>query len=55
MKAMSVQYVDEKGLLYIGELAAQLADIEGLTAHKLAVDLRLKTLKNTVEITCLRS
>lgn len=55
MKAMSVQYVDEKGLLSIGELAAQLADIEGLTAHKLAVDLRLKTLKNTVEITCLRS
>lgn len=55
MKAMSVQYVDEKGLLAIGGLAAQLADIEGLTAHKLAVDLRLKALENTAEATCLRS
>lgn len=55
MKAMSVQYVDEKGLLAIGDLATQLADIEGLTAHKLAVDLRLKALGNTAEATCLRS
>ena len=55
MKAMSVQYVDEKGLLAIGDLAAQLADIEGLTAHKLAVDLRLKALENKAEATCLRS
>ncbi|WP_440616960.1 histidinol dehydrogenase [Cysteiniphilum sp. 6C5] len=55
MKAMSVQYVDEKGLLSIGDLAVQLADIEGLTAHKLAVDLRLKALENTAGETCLRN
>ena len=55
MKAMSVQYVDEKGLLAIGDLAMKLADIEGLTAHKLAVDLRLKALEDTTEATCLRS
>ncbi|WP_119342714.1 histidinol dehydrogenase [Facilibium subflavum] len=51
MKATSVQYVTKAGLSEIGNLAATLAQIEGLGAHKLAVDLRLEYAK---EALCLK-
>ncbi len=46
MKSISVQYVTKEGLTAIGDLAMQIAQIEGLSAHKLAVEVRRNTIKD---------
>lgn len=45
MKYISVQRVTDKGLQVLGETAMMLAEAEGLTAHKEAVNIRLKALR----------
>jgi len=42
MKYISVQEVSQQGLKALGPAAMQLADIEGLTAHKKAIESRLE-------------
>lgn len=41
-REMSIQYVSKQGLNKLGSYAMQLAEIEGLDAHKRAVELRLE-------------
>jgi histidinol dehydrogenase len=41
MRQMTVQEVSVEGLRRVGPIARELADLEGLTAHRHAVDLRL--------------
>ena len=45
MVAISVQEVSDIGMKNIGKMASKLALTEGLDAHALAVDIRLKDLK----------
>ena len=51
MKFINVQTVTEEGLQAIGPYAAEIAEIEGLTAHKQAVVLRLDSLNNPLSPT----
>lgn len=46
MKAITFQRISEKGIRGIGETIEIMAEAEGLFAHKNAVTLRLKSLKN---------
>lgn len=46
MKSMTFQKISEKGIRKIGEAIEVMAEAEGLQAHKNAVTLRLKSLKN---------
>ncbi len=46
LKAMTFQKISEKGIENIGKAIELMAQAEGLEAHKNAVSLRLKTLKN---------
>jgi len=46
MKAMTFQKISEKGIQNIGKAIEIMAEAEGLQAHKNAVTLRLKLLKN---------
>ena len=46
MKAISIQTVSKQGIKNIGDIAMQLADIEGLEAHKNAIKIRLESLAN---------
>ncbi len=48
MKYISVQSVTEVGLKSLGPVAMQLAEIEGLDAHKNAIDIRLKKMDGIV-------
>jgi histidinol dehydrogenase len=43
---MTVQELSADGLRAIGPVAATLANTEGLTAHALAVDIRLRALES---------
>ncbi|AYN68026.1 histidinol dehydrogenase [Euzebyella marina] len=45
MKSMTFQKISEKGILNIGRAIEEMAESEGLQAHKNAVTLRLKSLK----------
>ncbi|MVO08305.1 histidinol dehydrogenase [Flavobacterium sp. TP390] len=45
LKAMTFQKISEKGILNIGNAIEQMAEAEGLQAHKNAVTLRLNQLK----------
>lgn len=45
MKYISFQSVSKEGLQALGPMAMQLAEIEGLDAHKKAVDIRLNCLR----------
>ena len=46
LKAMTFQKISEKGIQNIGKTIEIMADAEGLQAHKNAVTLRLKALRN---------
>jgi histidinol dehydrogenase len=46
LKAMTFQKISEKGIQNIGKAIELMAEAEGLEAHKNAVSIRLKTLKN---------
>jgi histidinol dehydrogenase len=46
LKAMTFQKISKKGIQNIGKAIELMAQAEGLEAHKNAVSLRLKTLKN---------
>ncbi|RXR18999.1 histidinol dehydrogenase [Flavobacterium amnicola] len=46
MKSMTFQKISEKGIQNIGKAIEIMAEAEGLQAHKNAVTLRLKSLKN---------
>jgi histidinol dehydrogenase len=46
LKAMTFQKIAQKGIQNIGKAIELMAEAEGLQAHKNAVSLRLKTLKN---------
>jgi histidinol dehydrogenase len=46
MKSMTFQKITKEGLLNIGETIELMAEAEGLQAHKNAVSIRLKDLKN---------
>ncbi|WGF92043.1 histidinol dehydrogenase [Aequorivita marisscotiae] len=46
MKSMTFQKISEKGIQNIGKTIELMAEAEGLQAHKNAVTLRLKSLKN---------
>jgi len=48
MKSITFQKISEEGLLSLGETIEIMAEAEGLEAHKNAVTLRLKKLKETV-------
>ena len=48
MKQISVQEVSRDGLLGLGEDAMALASIEGLDAHRMAVELRLNAIREGV-------
>jgi len=45
MKSMTFQKISEKGILNIGRAIEEMAESEGLQAHKNAVTLRLKSLE----------
>lgn len=45
MKFINVQYISKEGLKNVGEHAEMLSNLEGLTAHKEAISIRLKSLK----------
>jgi len=46
MKSMTFQKISKEGILNIGETIELMAEAEGLQAHKNAVSIRLKDLKN---------
>ncbi|MFC4740158.1 histidinol dehydrogenase [Flavobacterium ponti] len=46
LKAMTFQKISKKGIQNIGKAIELMAEAEGLEAHKNAVSIRLKTLKN---------
>lgn len=46
LKSMTFQKISEKGIQHIGKTIEIMAEAEGLTAHKNAVTLRLKAIKN---------
>lgn len=46
LKSMTFQKISEKGIQHIGKTIEIMAEAEGLTAHKNAVTLRLKSLKS---------
>ncbi|HSQ45702.1 MAG TPA: histidinol dehydrogenase [Lutibacter sp.] len=46
LKSMTFQKISEKGIQNIGKTIEIMAEVEGLTAHKNAVTLRLKELEN---------
>jgi histidinol dehydrogenase len=46
LRSMTVQELSADGLRAIGPVAATLANTEGLTAHALAVDIRLRALES---------
>ena len=46
MKSMTFQKISDKGIQAIGRTIEVMAEAEGLQAHKNAVTLRLKSLKN---------
>ncbi|MDC6405503.1 MULTISPECIES: histidinol dehydrogenase [Maribacter] len=48
MKSMTFQKISQEGILNIGEAIELMAEAEGLQAHKNAVTLRLKELKNVI-------
>ncbi len=48
MKSMTFQKISSEGILEIGETIELMAEAEGLQAHKNAVTLRLKSLKNNI-------
>lgn len=48
MKSMTFQKISPEGILNIGEAIELMAEAEGLQAHKNAVTLRLKELKNVI-------
>lgn len=48
MKSMTFQKISPEGVLNIGEAVELMAEAEGLQAHKNAVTLRLKEIKNVI-------
>jgi histidinol dehydrogenase len=45
VKKITYQSITKKGLMLLGPIVETMAEAEGLTAHKLAVSVRLKSLK----------
>ena len=49
MKHITASNLSAEGLKNVGEAVMQLAEVEGLDAHKRAVSIRLEHLKHEIE------